>query len=404
MLLTSKGILVMKFFLKTLFFIFLFSFICLMPSSQAAIILKTKNKQALIHLEGIKTQRGSYFEVIDFYGQKKGVIQIKRVGEKKAIGVVKLGQIGKRWSLEPVSKKRAVAQITSQKRAAKIARIQKEKLKKKLALKKKRKALKRKLALKKKKSSGRSLASDEGNLEYILSDLPEEDSYQSQEVLSYKADTASESEESFSSEDDESHNVNSDANLYHEVPQGPSRISLGLSPRFEYNLMNISPGGNDPSYLMHGLGYGLFAYFDFSLNSFIRTELNLGFKQFSVDSKGENCGQREDCSLKINYIVASSNLKLNISKWDEHQFWGAFEGTLMYPVAFSNTTLITDHISGSSGTINGPHGTIGGALGLDFTFGKLVFPMSLRAGVYIPPTATIMTGTVGFQMGLAYKL
>ena len=102
--------------------------------------------------------------------------------------------------------------------------------------------------------------------------------------------------------------------------------------------------------------------------------------------------------------MASSNLKLNISKWDEHQFWGAFEGVLMYPVAYSNTTLVTDHVDSSPGTIGGPHGTLGGALGLDFNFGNLVFPLSLKAGVYVPPTATILIGTVGFQMGLAYKL
>ena len=126
----------MNFLLKTIFFLVLSGFISLIPSSQAAMILKTKNKQALIHLEGLKTKRGSYFEAVDLYGNKKGLLQIKKVGKKKAIGILSLGRIGKRWSLEPVSKKRAVAKIKQKRRATKMALIQKEKIKKKISSKK----------------------------------------------------------------------------------------------------------------------------------------------------------------------------------------------------------------------------------------------------------------------------
>ena len=308
----------MNFFLRLQFFIVLSICVYFVPGSQAALILKTKNNQALIHLEGMKTKRGSYFEVVDFYGQKKGLIQIKRVGQQKAIGVVKSGSIGKRWSLEPLSERRAVAQIQRQERSLKIARIQKEKIKKRLALKKKRLALKRKIALKKKRlalkrkialkkkmirkrrAARRALASYEGDSEHILDDLPEENLYQSQEVLSYGADSSFAGEEGFSKGGDETFpSGNANQNLYHSVHPGPSRVSLGLSPRFEYNVMNVNPEEENPSYLMRGLGYGLFAYFDFALNNFVRTELNLGWKEFSVGTEGQNCGNREDCTLKM---------------------------------------------------------------------------------------------------------
>ena len=393
----------MKLFLKIVFCFTIFSIVWLAPVSEAAMILKTKNKQALIHLEGIKTKKGSFFEVIDLYGKKKGLVQIKRVGEKKAIGIVRLGRIGKRWSLEPFSKGRAVAKIQKRKQSLKMARIQKEKLKRKLALRRQL-ALKRKLALKKRlaqrrRASRRSLASYEEDSEYILDDLPEDHSYQSKEVLSYEEPPPSAPPEDFSLKNDQLHSDYEEEkeNLYIKESDSSKGILLGLAYRPDYHFMYVNPENKTPSYLMHGLGQGLFLNLDFSLNNFIRTEFNLGLKHFFVSTARENCGENEDCDIKVNYAVASGGLKLSMIKWDENQLWSAFEGALMYPFASRWTT------SAEPKNIDGLHGTLGGALGIDLTFGNFVIPVSLRGALYMPSTATTIIGSAGAQIGLSYK-
>ena len=395
-------------FLKTLpvFFIFLF----FVPSSTAAIILKVKNKQALIHLEGIKTRKGSYFEAVDLYGRKKGIVQIKRIGQKKAIGVLKLGHMEQRWSLEPTSKKKAIAAQKKAKRRTKIARIPKEKIKRKfIAAKKKlkkhkRTEKKRKLA-KRRKPKKRSVASYKKQQEYILKEIskqvpPEETlehpNYQSQEVLS--SDTLY-GESNLTSENQTEQNK--DPGLKKD-PKSSSkrskRFMVGVAPRVEYNFMKIVPPDGDPEFLMKGLGLGFFVFTDFVITPLIRTGGNFGFKQFNASASQSQCGNGGGCQLAINYLSAGLNIKVNAIEFDKHQFWLALEWNGMMPVSLSNNAPLDQESFGFPF-----HGSLGAVLGADLSIGKFTIPVSLRGSIYIPPTATAMVFVAGLQVGAAYK-
>lgn len=399
----------MNFVLKALFVA-----VCvfIVSNSEAVIVLKTKSNQALIHLEGLKTKKGTYFEAIDLYGEKKGLVQIKRVGKKKAIGVLKWGRMAKRWSLEPVSKRKAIAVQKKARRKAKIARIQREKIKRKLArrksLEKQKKLARRKLA-RRRKAKKRSIASyEEEQGEYILNELPQDSDYQSQEVLSnnlsdqeevssdFSANDFSYSNESeLSSMDSEDKNTNFDSQEVYINTESHKRFALGLAPRAEYGLMKLNPS-NKPGYLMHGFGGGLFVIADFSLNNFIRAGGSFGGKYFSTSSEEQKCGQKRGCQLTIYYLSASLSLKLNLITFVDHKLWFAGEGVLMQPLAYTNNTLTKQSFSPF-------HGTLGGGLGIDFDFGNFVMPISINGQFYMPSSKTVMAGTAGLQVGLAYK-
>ena len=191
-------------------------------------------------------------------------------------------------------------------------------------------------------------------------------------MLSYDSNTVDEADSAPVNEiysapvDEKQRNYDEDSHIF-------SRTLLGFATRFEYNFMKLNPPGNSPQYLMHGPGYGGFVYADFSLNNFIRTEGSLGFKRFSISTEGNNCGSREECSLKINYAVASGNLKLNMIKFDEHQIWGAFEGALIYPVTKSNKTPIKEK------SFAGFHGNPWRGFGYRFYFRKSCYPCFFKS-------------------------
>ena len=377
-------------------------FILFFPSSEAVIVLKIKNKQALIHLEGLKTKRGAYFEAINLYGKKQGIIQIKRVARTKAIGVLKYGRMAKRWSLEPISRKKAVTiQVRAKRRTVRVARIQKEKIKRKLAQRKQNRLKRRKLAHKQTAASRRGIASSERQEEYIIDDFPKDSDPSQQEVLSYDSDRSGMPgfHKSLDGTDQASYLYppqeadNTDELI---VLKSPKQLSFGLAPRFEYNLMKIIPPGNQPEYLMKGYTYGLFAFADFSLNRFIRAGGRLGGKYFSVSAEEQKCGVKGGCSLSIYYLSAGLSLKLNLIEFYNHKFWLSGEGVLMQPLAYSNNILKETSFSPF-------HGTVGGNLGIDFTWKNFVIPVSIGGAVYMPTTETTFTGTAGFQLGLAYK-
>ena len=398
--------------LKTLF---CFIFVFFVSNSEAVIVLKTKNKQALIHLEGLKTKRGAYFETVDLYGKRRGIVQIKRVARTKAIGVLQYGRMAKRWSLEPTSRKRAVAiQKNTKRRSVRIARIQKEKIKRKLGklAQKNPRRLKNKRLVHKKTASRRGIASYEKRQgeyitddfskdskgEYIINDFPK-DSNPSQEVLSYDSDYSSARSFSGSPEGtDQARYLNPQADYADELIdlKSPKQLSLGLAPRIEYNVMKIIPPRNQPEYLMSGFGYGLFAFADFPLNHFIGAGVSLGGKYFSVSAEEQKCGKKGGCSLSIYYFSAGLSLKLNLIEFYNHKFWLAGEGVLMLPLLPSNNILEEESFSPF-------HGTLGGNLGIDFTLGNFVIPVSIGGAVYLPTTKTTLTGSAGFQLGLAYK-
>lgn len=403
-------------------------FICLalfLPfAGQSAVVLKKKGKQVLIHLKGLQTKRGAYLQIIDPYDEHRGIVQIKRVANKKAIGILRYGVLAKKWSLKPISKRKAILlQKKAKRKRARIARIQREKIKRKLAYKKhlkRKRALKRKLA-ERRKAAQRKLATYEEPEDYIISDFPKESAEQSEEVLSYN--TQSPEEKNFShSNNHQEYNENPYKNSQYNNQQHNNRLaegqhfypverdrftknfqpthfrrfSLGIAPRLEYSFMKINPLEGETSYTMSGLGYGIFISTGFALNRYISAEGILGGKKSSFSAKEEECGKPRGCSIDIYYLSAGLNLKVNLLEFFEHKLWVSGEGILMQPLAYSNNILTDESFSPI-------HGTVGGALGLDLTWGNVVTPISIRGGVYMPTTETTITGNIGLQMGIAYR-
>ena len=401
-------------------FLFLFILISFLPSANAVVVLKTKEKKALVLLEGLRTQRGAYFDVFDLYGNKKGLIQVDRVGETKAIVTLKSGSIAKKWSLQPVTKELALYELKKdRKRRARVARIHREQIKRRAEFKMKQleQAKKRRMALKrqlerekqrklafrrnlekkrrlaqKKKAIQRKLASYTLE-ENILEDLGEEMEQQSPEILSYEEPSNFNSVESV----EESTSQVEFSDKIEPVQKKSSSFSIGILPRTEYNFMKVTPISAD-SYFMQGLGFGAVLSTNVSLNHFIELGMNAGAKRFSVLAEEEECGQAKGCSLLIYYALVGLNLKLNLINFNGHKLWLSGEGALLRPIAYANKVPNLTKESFSPF-----HGTVGGGLGLEFNFGNLSMPISIDTHVYMPPTQTTLTGSLGLQFGLYYK-
>ena len=411
-------------------YLLLFVFIFFLPSAGAVIVLKTKEKKALVFLEGLKTQKGAYFGIFDLEGNKKGLARLDRMAETKAIVSLKTGSIAKRWTLEPVSKKLALYELKKErKRKALSARIHRDQIKKRAELKKQKlnRAKERRLALKsrleqekrykmarlrnldkkrrlakKKQAIHRKLASYSLE-ENVLEDLGDirEDVQQSSEVLSYdSAGSESSSSNTGLTEMPTKQNTRrAEVEEWPQIKKDKSRsFKLGILPRVEYDFMKVSPI-SDPenSYFMSGLGFGAVLSTDFSLNSFLSAGANIGAKRFFVSSEEEECGQAGGCSLLIYYALASINLKLNLIQFSGHKLWLMGEGTLLQPFLYSNKANLTKE------SFSPFHGTVGGGLGLELNFGNLTLPLSVDSHIYMPSTQTTLTGNFGMQFGLSYK-
>ena len=399
------------------YFLFFFLIFLIPAGSEAVVVLKSKGKRILIGLEGLKTKKGAYFSAFDLYGKEKGLVRIKKAARTKAIGVVKYGSAAKHWSLEPTSGKRAEAiQIKAKRKARRIALIKKAKKARKLAQKnrmdRKSRAAKRKLAQKRKlkrrklarkKAIMRKLAAYEGADSYEMDHFQDNPDSQSDEVLSYNSDWSANMDFS-GAESSESLNgqgaSGSDPHIMDNISQPsagekPGRLIFGFAPRGEYSFMKLSPR-RQPTYLMAGPGYGGLFFADFSLNDFLRAEGNIGAKFFSVSAEEEKCGQDGGCALDIYYLSAGLALKVNLLDFGGHKLWLGAEGVLLQPLAYSNDILTRDSFAPL-------HGTVGGGLGADFSFGNFILPVSVRGGLYMPATKTVTTGTLGLSLGLAYK-
>ena len=415
--------------------LFLFVLIFFLPSAGAVVVLKTKEKKALVLLEGVKTQKGVYFDIFDLNGNKKGLAQMDRVAETKAIVILKSGSIAKKWFLEPVSKELALYELKKEKkRKALVARIHRDQIKRKVTFKKQqlKRAKKRRIALKrqlerekqrklarmraldkrrrlakKKKAIKRKLASYSLE-ENVLEDLGE-GMEQSPEVLSYEIPSNSELEKKDKEEnempaieempkDKEENKITAVETELAQIRKDKSSVfKLGILPRIEYNFMKVSPI-SDSGYFMSGLGFGAVFSTAFSLNPFVDLGANIGAKRFSVSAGEEECGQAGGCSLLIYYAGASLNLKLNLIQFYGHKFWLMGEGTLLQPLLYDNKVPNLTKESFSPF-----HGTVGGGLGIEFNFGNFTMPISLDANIYMPPTQTTFTGNAGLQFGLSYK-
>jgi len=357
-------------------FLFIFSFVATVSRAEAVIVLKSKNKHVLLYLDGLKTKKGAYFVAIDFYGQKKALVEIKRVAQTKAIGVIKFGVVSPKWSLEAMSQKKAIAVS--------------KKIKKRLLLAEKKKELEWKLEEKKrlaerKKELKRKLATSEGG--EMLGDLSEDNSLQSEEVLSYDS-PAPEPDPALQS-----------AQKYYDrkdLSDGIKRFVIGVSPFVAYSFMNVTPLGAQPKYLMSGLNTGASFFFELALNRFMSVQWNLGYNWFRVGADEDKCGISGGCNINIHYGTMAGHLKLSLVEFYSHRFWLTLGGELLQPLLYSNNILTKNSFSPF-------HGKLGGGLGLDLRWGAFVMPLSILGHVYIPPTQTTLTSTVSAQIGFAYR-
>ena len=373
----------------TIFAVFLMVFAL---NSGAVIVIKVKNKQALIDLQGLKTKPGAYFSVIDVYGQKQGVVKLKKVAHTKAIGHLEHGTMASDWSLKPISTKTALSiKNKAKQESLRQARIQREKIKRRLAYKKAKR--RQKMLAQRKRELRRKIASYEE--QDILIDLePENNNSPSQEILSYDS--------SYDFNSDRSSNItrfNNSASQPATSPQKSvmnlSRLRMGIAPLAEYGLVRMTPEKKTPPYWMKGMGYGGLFFVDFFVNNFLKAEGSIGGKLFSVKADAKDCGDN-DCLLDMIYILGGLNLKLNLLKFSQHNLFLVGGGTLMWPFCRENTVL-------EENACSPPQGTMGGGLELDFNFGKLSIPVTLRGDVMLPFTKTVKMFIPGARLGIAYN-
>ena len=403
--------------MSKLFYLSMIFFIIWPASSYSALIMRVKNKKALIHLQGVKTQKGAYFKVYDLNNKKTGLLKIDRVAETKAIGTLKTGAMSRKWNLEPVSKRTALVELKKAiEKKEKLALIQKEKMKRRIAhqkrayerkrrlakqeaLERQRQRLERQRLAAKKKSLKRKIASFSLE-EDVLEGLEVEDEMeQSEEVLSY-------SNPSYNEVEDNSFEENSD---YPEMEvrkikrnkRQASYFDFGLNLNPQFNYMKISPQNkNIPSYYMTGLGGSAHLHSLFSYNSFLEIGGMLGYRYFSASTPEGNCPRDEGCSLLVHYLSAMGHFKFNVLNFNQNKLWFLTEGSLMLPLAYLNRVPNLKQDSFSSMSL---HGTIGAGLGIDFKVGSWVIPVSINGSLHMPLSQTTLLLTGGLQTGFRYQ-
>ena len=440
------------------------SFLLLSPAfSYSALIVKVKDKKALIHLQGVKTQRGAFFRVYNLDNKKKGLLKIERVAETKAIGTLKTGSMSRKWNLEPVSKRTALVELKKVvERKQKLALIQKEKMKRKIAQKRaiekerrlareealeKRRRLARQKALKeerrlaneerrlaneerrfakeealekrrqklqkrrlaaKKKSLSRKVASFSLQ-ENVLEDLEgvTDKMQQSEEILSYPKEEPEDN--SLESSYEESYETSSESSDYPEIEarrvkknkKSASYFELGLNLNPQFNYMKIkSQSSSTPPYDMMGLGGSAHIQSLFSYNSFLEIGGSLGYRYFSVSTPEGKCPRDEGCSLLVHYASAMAHLKFNILNFNQNKLWFLTEGSLMFPVAYISRVPNLSKTAFESMSL---HGTVGAGLGFDFKVGNWVIPFSVNGSLHMPLSQTTLLLTGGLQTGFRYR-
>lgn len=408
----------------------LFLSLLVLPT-ESAFILQTKNKQALIDLEGLRTRKGAYFTAVDMYGNNRGFVQIKKIGPTKAIGSLEMGRMKRGWSLMPVSKSRVLAVKKSAERKAvrRIARIRKEKIKN--SLKKSRLLRQRRLSAEKRRESERhhieqlrhrpsrhpasyendrnwddfedsSWSSSYDDRSSSLEDSPYRSSPQPD--VSYQDIPPEENSVQPSTNYEDNLQQSTDYRAHDPSPPEPRDnlshkpfgFHLGIAPQMSYNFMRVDPSSEEPSYTMKGLGWGLLLFANKELNRFMSAEGSLGWKSSSVSLDGDTCGQRRDCLFETSFLSAGAHIKLNAAHFNKHKLWIGVEGDLMYLINESNNVVKQD-------TLGLIHGSLGLALGMNFQMESFFFPVSLKGGIYMPPSKTITRYFFGLQAGLGYQ-
>ena len=400
----------------------LFSFLIILPaSSYSALILRVKNKKALINLQGVKTQKGAFFKVYNLNNKKTGLLKIDRVSQTKAIGTLKIGAMSRKWNLEPVSKRTALVELKKAfEKKQKLALIQKEKMKRRIAkrktlerkrrlakkeyLEKRRQQLERRRLAAKKKSLKRKIASFSLE-EDVLEGLDIEDGMeQSDEILSYSTNRESdfnENEPESSSFDRSSNYPEIETNRVKKNKSQAGYFDLGLHLSPQFNYMKVKSTNTDiPPYNMTGLGGSLHLHSLFSYNSFLEIGALLGYRYFSVSTPEGSCPRDEGCSLLVHYLSAMAHFKFNVLKFNRNTIWFLTEGSLMLPLAYLNRIPNLKEDAFESLSL---HGTIGAGLGIDFKVGNWIIPVSMNGNLHMPLSQTTLLLTGGLQTGLRYQ-
>ena len=307
--------------------------------AHSAVIGKIKNKQALIHLEGVQPQVGSYYKVTDLYGKSRGLMKIKRVGKKKGIGVLKIGRMETNWAIEPMPRRVAFQLLKQQ-------------------------AVKRKQALLKKRRANRKLA---------------EANYSDEQSVGL-ADYAGGSDDSL------------DKASQFEL----KNFKLGFSGYGHFDAIKLI--GSDYDLISQGVGYSGRMFVEMFLNQYLKLNIHAGWEKFQSETD-DVCDEerRLDCNISIEYATGGLGLKVSLLNQKEFDFWLGVEGNLKYPISYQNEINLTED------SFSGLHGDLGLGLGLDIYVGSLVIPISLSGNIFMPPTPSVIAGSGGLSAGLAWS-
>lgn len=369
-------------------------------STQGAVILKKKNRHALLHLEGLRTEPGAYFEVVDWNGKTRGLMQIKRLSKnkKKAIGVLKTGKMARSWALEPVNSRVSARKLKrSQERQAllkrkrsvrKLARVREDRRRdpvKRVRRKRRRSLPSRYLATVNEGIQEEANRTKEAQEEqYVIDDYsapPPRDDYYNPDFL-----------KKISSDDS---NKDSDMNL---------SIGATLAPVWNFMQLQYRDTGLFPT----GMGFDGQIFVEGTLTDSIRWNVHGGYRKFSVSAQDSLC-DRDECFLDINYILGGAGLKFDFIEKKSLKLWGGLWGNMMFLLGYDNEIDISfdeeDNVTITDDSFGMLHGALGFSLGADIKIKKnLVVPLSFEGHLIMPPTATVTAGAVGLRLGIAWKL
>ena len=367
-------------------------------SSEGAVILKKRNKQALLHLEGLETRIGTYFEVVDFKGKSRGVLQIRRLSKnrRKAIGVLKSGQMARSWALEPISRWAALKRIKRPEKGRQ-ALLKKRRSVRKLAgasRRSYRKPSKRRTRRRAYRQPSRYLAN-------MNEDIQEESDYGNRRNEQYVIDDSSSPppgenyyNSSFLKESEDDMNLTA----------GFSVMPNGNFMKLKYEDIHLAPSG---------MGFSGQGFLEGDLNDSFRWSVHAGYRRFSVFSEDDFCDGGE-CFLQINYITGGAGVKYILKEKKIFKLWGGIQANLMFLLDYANEINISfdessdeedlGNVTITDDSFGMLHGSLGLSLGVDILFKQnFVIPLALEGHFIIPPTATVTAGTVGFRLGVGWK-
>ena len=371
--------------------------------SEGAVILKKRNKQALLHLEGLETRIGTYFEVLDFKGKPRGILQIRRLSKngRKAIGVLKSGQMAKSWALEPMSRWAALKQIKKSETRRRQALLKKRRSVRKLAA-----AGRRNYRRPPPKRKTKRRADRQPSRRYpanMNEDIQEESAQGSLRDEQYVIDDISSSPPPA----EDYYNPS----FLKEQPEDDMNLSGGFSLMPTGNFMKLKY--EDIHLSLSGMGFSGQGFLEGDINDSVRWNVHTGYRRFSVFGEEDLCDGGE-CFLRINYIIGGAGLKYILKEKRMFKLWVGIQGGLMFLLDYENDVNISfdesdgedsDNVTITDDSFGMLHGALGLSLGADILFKKnLFFPLALE-GYLSPtlPTATVTAGTVGFRLGVGWK-